>query len=512
MADSSGLSGKWMSLPESDRRALSLMVVFLAVVAGYIVVLEPLLSRYQRANTELTELLDRYDSNTRKVGLLPRREANLTEYRSQLVQINQRFSVAVASTQSAVSRTLAELNSYARLSSVEVESIKPGEAQEFETYTEVPFEIEVSGAFSDLRRFLYYIDTSPSLLATTRLNLRYDSSASTKASLEVTDIVRLTSEAQSDLQFSANSASHLRLVASEGLGYHAIREAIDEGVFDSDNAVVDLVQANDTVTVERLLLSKDIDAISLTVLDLIGYWERGIPLIAVLPIGESRGAEGIVVAANSAVQSVADIARSSVAVDQNGILQFVLYKALAQSGLTINSVNQRLMSASQVARDVAAGTTTVGLTREPYLSRLINLDQARLIFSTHNSEIPTIDVLAVRPDVLVKKRGALQLVVNAMLDITQQSSAVRQQAGDFSSAHIRRYNADAAMAYFNGDLPRNRLAQYETFTTTLNKPLILISSNEFLDSSFIEHYLSNVSGTPISGGEVPEVSGVKDGS
>ena len=159
MADSAGLSGKWKSLPESDRRALSLMVMFLAVVAGYIGVLEPLLSRYQRANTELTELLDRHDSNTRKVGLLPRREANLTEYRSQLAQINQRFTVAVASTQIAVSRTLAELNSYARLSSVEVDTIKPGEAQEFETYTEIPFELELSGSFSDLRRFLYYIDT-----------------------------------------------------------------------------------------------------------------------------------------------------------------------------------------------------------------------------------------------------------------------------------------------------------------------------------------------------------------
>ena len=509
MADSAGLSGKWKSLPESDRRALSLMVMFLAVVAGYIGVLEPLLSRYQRANTELTELLDRHDSNTRKVGLLPRREANLTEYRSQLAQINQRFTVAVASTQIAVSRTLAELNSYARLSSVEVDTIKPGEAQEFETYTEIPFELELSGSFSDLRRFLYYIDTSPSLLATTRLNLRYDSTASTKASIEVTDIVRLARDTQPDLQFVSNSASHLRVVASEGLGYHAMREAIKEGLFESDDTVVDLVPASDTVTVERLLLSKDIDAISLTVLDLIGYWERGIPLIAVLPIGESRGAEGIVVTASSAMQSVADIARSSVAVDQHGILQFVLFDALARQGLSIDSINQQPMSASQVARDLAAGTTSVGLTREPYLSRLVNLDQARLIFSTDSAELPTIDVLAVRPEVLTEKRGVLQLLVNSVLDTTQQSSAARQQSGNNRAAQVRLFDADASIAYFNSDLPRNRLAQYEAFSTTLDKPLILISSNEFLDPSFIEHYLSELSGTQIGGSAVP---GVHDGS
>ena len=153
MADSAGLSGKWKSLPESDRRALSLMVMFLAVVAGYIGVLEPLLSRYQRANTELTELLDRHDSNTRKVGLLPRREANLTEYRSQLAQINQRFTVAVASTQIAVSRTLAELNSYARLSSVEVDrsslakrrSLKP--TRKFRLSLNSAVRFRISGVF-----------------------------------------------------------------------------------------------------------------------------------------------------------------------------------------------------------------------------------------------------------------------------------------------------------------------------------------------------------------------------
>ena len=65
------------------------------------------------------------------------------------------------------------------------------------------------------------------------------------------------------------------------------------------------------------------------------------------------------------------------------------------------------------------------------------------------------------------------------------------------------------IAYFNSDLPRDRLAQYEAFSTTLDKPLILISSNEFLDPSFIEHYLSELSGTQIGGSAVP---GVHDGS
>jgi hypothetical protein len=387
---------------------------------------------------------------------------------------------------------------------VEVEAIKPGDALESQAYTEIPFELEVSGSFSDLRRFFYYIDTSPSLLAITQLNVRADNAETTRASMQVTDVVRLTAETEPDLQFADKRNGHLRVVASEGLGYQSIREAKGHGLLDSDDVFVELISVSDSVTIERLLLSNDIDAISLTVLDLIGYWEKGIPLIAILPIGESRGSEGIVAAVNSDVQSVADITRSAVAVDQQGILQFFLYDALAAHGLSIDNIKQQPMSASQVARDIAGGTATVGLTREPYLSRLLDLDQARLIFSTNNASLPTIDVLAVRPDTIEDKNSALQFLVNGMLNRQKSISggASDREGNTDSLAQSLLYDAGSALGYFNGDMPGNRLAQYEKYTESLDKPLILISSSEFLDSSFVERYLSEVANAAAQGSAV----------
>lgn len=80
-------------LEPKDRRALTIVSIFLALMGSYLYILEPLLIRYDQARSALDELTQQQRRFSRQVTLLPRRESKFAEYRSELAALQRYFAL-----------------------------------------------------------------------------------------------------------------------------------------------------------------------------------------------------------------------------------------------------------------------------------------------------------------------------------------------------------------------------------------------------------------------------------
>lgn len=489
---------RFNQLAEGDRRALLIVGIFLTVVFSYVWLMEPLLIRYDNAQSELQELLERQRRFNRQVTMLPRRESRLAEYRTELDALNRRFNIEVASPEAAVSRSISELTYYARLCEINIDSIRPLENQPSGDYIEIPFEVEASGDYNGLRKFFYYIDTSPSLLAITRLSLNGEDSANLRTSLQLADIVRLSES--DDIQEAITARENrLQLVVSQWIGYAPLIIAQRNGYLDSERFRIDFVPVNDNVTTERLLLSGEVDGIGTTLPALLNYWVKGVPLTVVMPMSSAAGTEGIVVRQDSAIQSLSDLRQQVVAVDQQGILMFVLFNALNQAEIPLANVNLQPLEAVQVSRDIISGTLEVGLTREPYLSSLLATRQARLLYDSESLQGLILDMLAINPEVAKKKAAAVQFLIDGLLKaqrfIAEQPQRTMEIISDWEGqplestqtrfAKVKVFDTKSTRDFFASSYMQELLEVFEGYFQETQQPFPLVTYEDIANASFV---------------------------
>ena len=494
------IEAKWGAVPPNDRRALSMCIGFLLLVTGYVGLFEPLLNRYETANNNLAELQDRQSSNARKIALLQKREARLAEYRGQRDELEQRFELEVESVDQAVSRTLAEFTYYARLSDIDISGVRPESEKIVGEYIELPFELEASGDYNSLRKFIYYIDTSPSVLAVSRLQLTPTTDGILRADLQVTDVIRLgTSDAnQSEGQLA--SSHRLRLVIPDWPGYLPFWIAQYEGYLESDLYNIELVTERDKITLERLMLSGQVDGVGLTFADLLGYWVKGIPLKIVKPVSQAYGTEGIVVSADSGIRVLGDLRGQRMGVDEQGLLPFVLHQALQESELAADSLVRVPREASQVARDIRSGLLVAGVTREPWLSKLVADGVVRQIYGSGGLFRGVLDLFAIYSPGNEDKRQVVQFLINALYRAEQFMDQNHDQAMQILAnrmgtstaiaeeyfGKISPFNKAESTLFFAGEETADRLLTYEQYFDETDQPIPLITASDILDPSYIQ--------------------------
>lgn len=491
---------RWQQVPVSDRRALSICGVFLLLVFGYIGVLDPLVSRYDSVGRELAELRGRQSSNARKIALLPRREARLAQYRAQRNDLEQRFQPGVESVDQAVSRSIAEFTYYARLSDVDISSVRPQSEAAAGEYIELPFELEVSGDYNSLRKFIYYIDTSPSVLAVTRLQLKPATDSVVRADLQVTDVIRIAEADTDQQQTPLTNSNRLRLVIPDWPGFLPLWVAENEGYLDSDRYSIEIIDEHDKITLERLMLSGQVDAIGLTLADLLGYWVIGLPLKVVRPVSRAIGTEGIVVSNNSSISSVVELKGQRIAVDEQGLLPYVLHQALRESEVNSSDIVGVPREASQVARELRSGLLEAGVTREPWLSSLLADGHVRQIYGNQNSLPGVLDLLAVYSPVNNDKQAVVQFLINALYraevfmsqnaDLTVQLLADRLATNTVVAEQllikVSMFDHDESMQFFESQEIAERLLNYQQYFNETDQPVPLITAADIIDSSYIE--------------------------
>jgi NitT/TauT family transport system substrate-binding protein len=490
----------WEGLPPNDRRALTIVVVFLTVVFGYVFLVEPILFRYDAAKAALVDLAEQEGRYTRQVSMLARREAKLTEHRAALSALQNHFRLQTVSPELTVSRSIVELSYYARLANVNVNAVRPMEIQGGERYVELPLEAEVTGTFDALQRFFYYVDTSPSLIAITDLDLKSEDRGPLQVRLKLSAIAR---GAKSEVPVSAARTpphNRLQLVLSHWTGGAPLIVAKAQGYLDSEEFGVDLLPLDDSVTTERLMLSGEVDGIVLGLPEVLNLWVKGLPLKAVLPIDSSAGSEGIVVSQAVDVKSLADLRGREIAVDPQGTLQFVLMKALQGAHLSIADVKLRPLDPGQVARELVGGTVEVGMTREPHYSTLLSNDQGRSLYSSEPLDGLIYDFLALAPDALANKRKAVQFLVTAVLkgqqfirDQPEQAVELmahwQEQSDATTLAGFRKLkflDRSAVADFFREQRFAKLLSEMEAAYETLQQPFPLVTDRDLFDMEFMK--------------------------
>ena len=490
-------------LNPKDRRALTVVTVFLAVVVAYVGLLEPLLIRSDQADAALEDLENQQRRYTRQVMMLPRREAKLAEYRAELAALKRYFELEATEPEASVAKSIVEITYYARLAEVAVGAIRPLDANTAAEYLEVPLEIEASANFEALRKFFYYVDSSPSLLAITDMQLTGQTDGPLQARLKLSNIGLTQDQGAAPVVNLMPQENRLLLAISRWTGYAALVVAEHNGYFESESMQVNLLQTDDKVTINRLLVSGDADGIGVTLPELLAYWVDGIPLKIVLPLDSTAGTEGIAVLPDSKVQTLADLRQRRVAVEQRGILNFVLSRALQSAGMSIEDVQLHELDASQVARELASGTLEVGLTREPYLSSLVEREQARLLYTSDELAGLIIDLLALTPKAVEKKPAVVQFLGDGLLQARQFIAEHPERAVEIVAewenqpvevtrknlAKVSLYDTEQIRSYFDEEHLANQLATFEKYLESIAQPLPLVTAGDIAVPSFFQQAL-----------------------
>lgn len=487
----------------ADRRALAIVSVFLAVVFGYVYLIEPLLIRYDQAQAALAELGDQQRRYARQQRMLARRELRLAEYRAQWANLNRHFELQADSIGAAVSRAINELSYYARLTEVTVNGMRPLDAVDSGDYVEVGLEVEASAGYEQLHAFLYYIETSPALLAVTDLDLSAQPGEPTVAArFKLANVVRLQSaDAGADgAPAPVARENRLQLVISRWTGYAPLLVAKHNGYLDSEQRRVELLLVDDRVTVERLLVSGQADGVGTSLPELLDYWVKGLPLKAVLPLVTAAGTEAVVARADSALRTLDDLRGQRVAAAP-GLLQFLLSEALATAGMGLGEVRVDALGPSQVARQIASGTLDAGVTREPFLSRLVNDGQARVLYGSDRLPVPglIVDLLAVTPEVIEDKAATLQFLIDGLLRaqrfIAEQPGQALPVIADWegqqpaltaaSLEQLSWFDAPRAQAFFTAGRLAEQLTTFENYRQKTGRPLPLVTAADLVVTDFL---------------------------
>ena len=485
-------------LNPSDRRALLIVTVFLLCVGGYVYLIEPLLIRFDQAQTSWSNLTDQQNRYQRQVRMLPRREAKLSEYRTQLAALQRHFKLQAESPEAAVSDSIAEITYYARLADVTISGMRPLDAVTVAHYVDIPLDVEAVAQYDDLRNFLYYIDTSPSLMAITDVELTLESADLVQARLKLSNIILTDNTNTTPVAHAVAPTDRLQLVISSWTGFAPLIIAQQRGYLDSATTQIEFLVVDDKVTTERLLLSGEADGIGTSLPGLLDHWVQGLPLQIILPLERADGSEGIVVQAQSPVATLADLRQQTVAVPPQSILQFVLFRALQTVDLSLSQIRIKPLDAGQIAREISSGTLDVGVTREPYLSRLLASDQVRSLYISHDLQDLVIHVLALTPKAIAEKAAAAQLLIEGLLRAQRWMVEQPEQALDIIAewqnqppeavqknlTKLAFFDAEQIQEFFEPAVFAQWLATFEDYFEQTQQPFPLITQEDIVAPQF----------------------------
>jgi NitT/TauT family transport system substrate-binding protein len=209
-----------------------------------------------------------------------------------------------------------------------------------------------------------------------------------------------------DSWFSARSQSNvdttpLRIGLNIWPGYGAFFIAEEKGLFKSEGVQVEIQIIQNDPDREAALVAGRLDAIGMTIDNMVILRDRGIDVRAVYKYDGSAGADGIVV--RNEIKSLADLKGKKVGWAPGTTSHFFLAVALTQVRLRTSDLQHVSLSADDAGAAFAAGNLDAAVTWEPWLSKAKETGKGYALLTTR--ELPVIeDVLFFRKEVLTKRR------------------------------------------------------------------------------------------------------------
>lgn len=200
----------------------------------------------------------------------------------------------------------------------------------------------------------------------------------------------------------------LRVASHHWPGYEFMFLAQREGWISPQDSI--LVETGSATESLQHLAAGKAEGAALTLDEMLGARERGLPLMAVLVFDISVGADMLL--ARHDIATLAQLKGRRIGFEKSAVGAIMLHKALEAAALTLADVKAIPVTADLHVQTWNSGEVDALITFDPAASQLLATDAQRLFDS---SRIPDtiIDVLAIMPAALERHRDALKKLVAA---------------------------------------------------------------------------------------------------
>lgn len=216
-------------------------------------------------------------------------------------------------------------------------------------------------------------------------------------------------------------------------GYGLWYLARDKGFFGEEG--LNVIIANEEVDSARRDAMKQgiLDCEAGTIDLLVTKRAQGLPVVAVMELDHSRGADGIVVSGE--IGGIKDLVGKRVALAQDDVGDTFLSYLLQKNGISRDKINIVPRLPSDVARSFLNGEADAAATWEPQLSSALARPGSRILATTRDEPDAIIDTLNFREDVVKSRPG----VVRSMMRSWFRALAYYGEHPDESSGIIAKY-------------------------------------------------------------------------
>jgi NitT/TauT family transport system substrate-binding protein len=211
---------------------------------------------------------------------------------------------------------------------------------------------------------------------------------------------------------STGNAEPLRVAHTVWVGFGPLFIAQEKGFFAAEGVEVELIRIEEHTTTYAGLYSGQIDAVAAAFQDAPAFSDPNeAPLVCVLMLDDSRGADGILAARD--IRSIADLAGRSVAVLHGSVSHFYLSVLLQEAGLTQADLEIVDLSAEDAGEAFLLQEVDAAVTWEPWLTQGRTTDHGHVL--TDSSERPglLVDGLLTRADVFAERKDDFRAVARA---------------------------------------------------------------------------------------------------
>ncbi|MCG8567397.1 MAG: type 4a pilus biogenesis protein PilO [Desulfobacterales bacterium] len=342
---------------------------------------------------------------------LARREAKLAEVRVEYNYLLDKLDVENTGAHTLV-EVINEIKNFSARIGVTIDQIRPMGIKDMGVHQEMPFEIALHCNSESFKKFVYYLETSPQILAISNVVINREEEG-ISARLTVSKISLENVVAGSTEQRSAS----IRIGMEFWPGYAPFYIAEHKGWLSRENMSVKLVHGTDGDKLIRLLETKDLDGICISLGSFIENLEKGLDLKVVYPLVWTKGAEAVVAGVHSNIFTMADLKDKTVHLSSR-MSQYLLFRAMELNKMNFNDVGIETLNSRMISQSLTTGMIDAGVLWDPYLSQLTREKKGRIIFSSADIPGEIIENLVVDSTVMGDSRKD---VVIFLLEVIQRA-------------------------------------------------------------------------------------------
>jgi NitT/TauT family transport system substrate-binding protein len=244
----------------------------------------------------------------------------------------------------------------------------------------------------------------------------------------------------------AGAARDLNLGVVNWIGYGPIYVAAANGYYRKYGPDAHLVTFSDNSLMAGAAQGGELDATTLTYDQVIMGDSRGLTLKVVMPVDYSVGGDAII--ASSSIRSLQDLKGHKVAYQPASPSEFLLGYALGTVSLSERDIRSVTSTPEGVPAMLASHAVEVGVTYEPNVSTVLNLEGGRrfhTLLSSREARGMITDVLAVTDATIARNPKLVEGLIRGTLDglafmhsNPQQAAAIIAKVLGITSAEVMR--------------------------------------------------------------------------